>query len=590
MTATAPGPAASGWSRTVLRAAVALGLVSIAVVLVASLTWPRSWDASVLEQTSWLVTRGLRPYRDVFDMNYPGAYLFYGTGQRLLGTSDRSFRIRDVVVLLVALVALYRLMRRFRWPAAPVAVVLVTVQYLVVGGVGMALQRDWLAAAATLLAVAALAGTRTRPRLVAAGAALGAAVTIKPTAALMIVVLPAAFALVDGAALARRHVGRPALVAFARRELGRFAWLVLGAAAVVAVAALWVVQAGGWSDFVWINRHYLPRYGRLDGAGFETDSTLDSLARTAWATVRRVELPTMVLGAVVVGLRRRPGPELRILLVLSAVGAAGFGSAVAAGKGWDYHQWTWLFAALCALAVGTADLATGRWQPWTKVPRWATACVAVAFLVSYGWWIIRVDGPALLLHHRIRHLAFLVSPLPIAALAGLDLVAAARRPVRGRVWARVATLLVAAVLVVNAVALLNLSRPATVTEVPPTEHQVAEVLAARLQPGDRVQILGTVGGHEAALEAHARPATTFTYDFHFFHDIGSPETDALRSRFIREWRAHPPDLVVVSEQSWSHRQSYDDLESFPELVDELAAYRVIYRDRDAMVLERRAGG
>lgn len=576
------------WPRTVLRMSAGLAFAAIGVVLVASLAWPRSWDGSVLEHTSWALGRGLRPYRDVFDMNYPGAYLFYGTGQRLFGTSDRSFRIRDVIVLLVALVALYRLMRRFPWPTAPVALVLVTSQYLVVGGVGMALQRDWLVAVAVLLAVVALAGRRSRWHLVGAGAALGAAMTIKPTAALLIVVLPAAHALVDAAALARRRAGRAEVAELGRRELRRLGWIVLGATLVCGAALLWVVASGGWSDFVWINRHYLPRYGRLDGGGMETSSTGSSLVQAAWATVRRVELPTMVLGAVVVGLRRRPRPELRLLLVLSAVGAAGFATAVAAGKVWNYHHWTWLLAALCLLAVGTADLATGRWQPWTQVPRWCVAVAALALVVAYGCWLVRADATSLLLQHRIRFLAFLLSPLPIVALAVFDLAGGRRRLPHGSILTA-AVLLVAGVLVVNALALMNLARPGQVVEVPWSEERIGEVLASRLRSGDRIQILGTVGGHEAALEAGALPATSFTYDFHFFHDEGSPETDALRARFIREWRAHPPELVIVSERSWSHRQSYDDLRSFPELTGELAAYHEIYRNEDAIVLQRLDG-
>lgn len=592
MTAASSSGVARGpvWPTKVLAGTVGLALVSIGVVLVASLWWPRAWDGSVLEYAAWAVDHGARPYRDVFEMNYPGSYLFYGIGQQVLGSSDRSFRIRDVVVLLVALVALWRLLRSFPWPTAPVAVVLVTVQYLVVGGVGMALQRDWLVAVATLLALLALSGERTRPRLVAAGAALGAAATIKPNAALMIVALPAAFAAVELAAAARRGGGRIAAKRIARRELARFGWIALGAAGLIAVVVAWVVAAGGWSDFVWINRHYLPRYGRLDGGGMETTSLGASLFDTAVLTLKREELATMVLGAAVVGLRRRPGGELRLLLVLSVVGVTGFVAAVAAGKAWDYHQWTWLLAALCFLAVGTGDVATGRWTTWSRAPRRLVVATAIGFLVAYAVWLARVDAPSLLLHHRIRHLAFLLSPLPIAALAVLDLVSSSPRgrDVVRRPWmASAGVLLVAGVLVVNAASLLNLARPNTVTEVPKTEHQLGLVLRDHLRPGDRLQILGTVAGHEAALEAEAPPATSFIYDFHFFHDVGSPETTELRERFIREWEADPPELVLVSEESWSHRRTYEDLESFPELVDELAEYRVVFRNEEATILERR---
>src|SRR5215210_2975269 len=80
---------------------VALGLAGAAVVAAAlsSLAWPRYHDAPVMEYAAWLIRRGYRPYRDFFDMNLPGTYFFHVVGQRIFGSGDVSFRVRDVLVL-----------------------------------------------------------------------------------------------------------------------------------------------------------------------------------------------------------------------------------------------------------------------------------------------------------------------------------------------------------------------------------------------------------------------------------------------------------------------------------------------------------
>ncbi len=150
------------WAGRTLVISIAIAMASLGVLMLVSLTWPRSWDASIMEYIAWLINQGARPYRDVFDMNFPGTYLFHTAGQRLTGTSDLGFRLRDVTVLLGALAVFYRLMRRFPWPTAPMAVMLLAVQYLVIAGASGSLQRDWLVAIGVLIRNCASAGRTSR--------------------------------------------------------------------------------------------------------------------------------------------------------------------------------------------------------------------------------------------------------------------------------------------------------------------------------------------------------------------------------------------------------------------------------------------
>jgi len=97
--------------------------------------------------------------------------------------------------------------------------------------------------------------------------------------------------------------------------------------------------------------------------------------------------------------------------------------------------------------------------------------------------------------------------------------------------------------------------------------QIAAYLRAHLESGDTVQPLDWTGGTlQAMLTTRARLATTFVFDFYFYHHVSEPYIQALRVRFMDEIRAAPPTYVVEvlgMDRPWIGGP--DTSQEFPEL-------------------------
>lgn len=110
----------------------------------------------------------------------------------------------------------------------------------------------------------------------------------------------------------------------------------------------------------------------------------------------------------------------------------------------------------------------------------------------------------------------------------------------------------------------------------PEEQQDAAELASKfaaLPAGARVQWLDTVscGAAHGALRAHRPLATSFVYDFHFWHRGAESVVASFRGRFMNELAAHPPAVVVICKKSWFLRNDYDAIAGFPEFAGWLEA-------------------
>lgn len=591
---------APGKSRGVVRASIGVGFAGLGVVAVVSLSWPRFHDAPIMEYVAWLNGKGYRPYRDVFDMNFPGSYLVQIVGDRTLGASDLSFRIFDLLVFGLGCVAIYRLMRRVSWPAAPVAVLLVGTQYLAFGTAGSSLQRDWTMA---LLGVAG-AATLLQPNLstrwlLTGGLAMGFAATVKPQAMLLLAAVP--FIILINTFV----TGPPSDETTQHPRLVRRGWLALrtgvarsfpvaaGALVAVGLVLLWVVVSGGWADFRWMVTKYAPLYAKLKNDGTEISTTAGSMVWSFRKAIQRPEILPFFLSFAVLASRRRPSSELRTLLTLGVLLAVGFVHAVVSVKNWEYHYWPWTIAGLCLAAVAFGDVYEGRWESWSgRFWDVASPLVSVAFALGAVWGL---SGS------RPADLRLLANLLPVGALAAADLVRTVRRSTTSTVTPNVARAGVVAILCLPMLVDSGLSakvaaagsNPPTYSQVPevaPTEattEAIAAVLRRELKGSDKVQVLGTGGaGLEALLEAEAQPATPYIYDFHFFHDTDTTVIRQLRRRLIDEWSAAPPKLVVEYDASWGRRETYTDIEQFPELAELLDGYSVIFSDDSARVLRR----
>ncbi|HEY3987807.1 MAG TPA: hypothetical protein VGM02_00820, partial [Acidobacteriaceae bacterium] len=87
-----------------------LGVAALCIV-VSTYHWPLLWDAQVFHYGNFLIDHGFVPYRDIIDMNMPGAYLIDGWAIKVFGGGDLAWRIFDftlVGTLCLAMVVIAR--------------------------------------------------------------------------------------------------------------------------------------------------------------------------------------------------------------------------------------------------------------------------------------------------------------------------------------------------------------------------------------------------------------------------------------------------------------------------------------------------
>lgn len=162
-----------------------LTLLLLAIALL-SLQWRMMGDAPLMAYLAFLIDRfHFVPYRDFFDMNVAGTYLFNLLIGKLLGYSEQSFRIADLVYLGSIMTVTWLWMKQLGRLAAWGGIVFFGLFYFEYGEF-MSLQREYLmllpVSAALLVCTAVQWDLRTRS--FAIGLLYGFAITIKPTIAI----------------------------------------------------------------------------------------------------------------------------------------------------------------------------------------------------------------------------------------------------------------------------------------------------------------------------------------------------------------------------------------------------------------------
>ncbi|HEU4439262.1 MAG TPA: hypothetical protein VFT36_08425 [Methylomirabilota bacterium] len=334
----------------------------LAYLIWASRGWPLIHDAPLMHYIAWLIDQGGVPYRDAFDMNLPGVYLLHLAVLRVGGAGDVAWRLFDLGWLAATCGVLAAYCRRIGEGWAPVAAALLFGIYHLSGGAWHAGQRDFLLCLFLLLGAWGVArGTeQAAPGAFAwGGLALGAAMTIKPHAALYWIFC---------VAIAARD--RPRAM-----SAWRAARLVLAAGlAVPAAVFAWLAWRGGLGAFLDIfNGYVLPLYSHLGRV-------------VPWQAIGYVHGRRMIalfgllaVLALLAPMSRDPaGKGLALGGVLY-----GIVHFVAQGKGWEYQLYP-LIVFCCAVAP--AAVASWRRPGWWRAldlfgARRPLALVAWALLV-----------------------------------------------------------------------------------------------------------------------------------------------------------------------------------------------------------------
>jgi hypothetical protein len=78
---------------------------------------------------------------------------------------------------------------------------------------------------------------------------------------------------------------------------------------------------------------------------------------------------------------------------------------------------------------------------------------------------------------------------------------------------------------------------------------VAQFLSRHVQPGERVQPLDVANGAVHAMWlVEADLATSFLYDFYFYHHTDDPFIRGLRERLLRELEESKPRFLIAATQ------------------------------------------
>jgi hypothetical protein len=344
-------------------ALVVAGFATLALILAwRSRSWPLVHDAPILHYIAWRIGDGAVPYRDVFDMNQPGVYLLHLAVLKIFGAGDVAWRAFDLVWLTLTALAVGILAAPWG-TAAALGGAAAFATYHLSGGAWQAGQRDFLLCPFLLVGVLGVArwldGRGRLASLAWSGAAMGAAVTVKPHAGLLAAALGVLVVLA-----AARAGGLPCALPAA---------VVYGAATVVVPVALlaWLASVGGlqaWREAVF--EYLLPLYSRLG-------------RHAAWAVHRwQVWIP-LGLGVALSVLRAARGARFTSRHGLALIGVAyGVVHYVGQGKYWEYH--------LYPLAAFVAVLLFAGFDP-ALPPRPVTAAALMIVLVA-ALLLLRLKG------------------------------------------------------------------------------------------------------------------------------------------------------------------------------------------------------
>ena len=333
--------------------------VAAFAVVVATLAWrSRGWplihDAPIMHYIAWRIAEGAVPYRDVFDMNFPGVYVVHGVVLRLLGPGDRGWRVFDLTWLALGAAVVAALALPWGRVAA-VGGALVFAAHHLAAGPWQTGQRDFLLCPFLLAGALGVARWLERGHvfdLAWAGLALGFGATLKPHA----LVLAGVFGVLVAVRSWQSRFGASAVVVFA------------GAVAAAPIAAvLWLAALGALPAWRAIVADYLvplySRVGRPPAWGFHR-----------WQVWVPLGVAVVVSVAGTVAARRFSARHLVVVLGV----LYGIGHYVGQGKGWEYHVYPLAaFAAVLAFAELAPALSTRRWMTAAPV---AAALLMAAFM------------------------------------------------------------------------------------------------------------------------------------------------------------------------------------------------------------------
>lgn len=317
------------WSRRGLSLVIAGTGGLVGFLAWQSLGWPLIHDAPLMHYVAWLIRDGAAPYRDVFDMNFPGVYLLHLLALSLFGPGDLGWRLFDLAALGGTAWLIFLYCRPFGpWSAASAG--LLFSLYHLAGGAWRAGQRDFLLCFFLLLGLGGFARaweSGTRLPLALGALAVGAAAVVKPHA-LLLLPLPL-------------WIGWRS----ARLPLIGVAVALAGAGLPLAAVGIWLWWVGGLGSFVeLVARYIIPLYSTLGRSRPWEAIGWQSYGKPFWLALGALTAFSLAVTAARGRIEVRRG-----LLALGVL--YGLVHYVSQGKGWEYHLYPLAFFSLLLAAA-----------------------------------------------------------------------------------------------------------------------------------------------------------------------------------------------------------------------------------------------
>ncbi|MCZ7644146.1 MAG: hypothetical protein M5U26_02515 [Planctomycetota bacterium] len=512
---------------------VIMALWTLALLVLAgfSLGWDMYWDAMHNQHVAYLVNEhGFVLYRDIFDPNLFGTFLFHILLSKILGYGDLPWRIFDLVWLAGLAVSTWYILRRYDWRPAWVGAVAFPWLYLNQGET-QSFQRDYLVllpiSCALLLVLSGRLQGRRWLKSLLIGALFGVAASLKPQAA----------------------IGLPCVAWFGLRQDGdkRLRWIPYGrrlafhaalAAAGFSVPLLlglfWLAVSGSLMPFVEMVTQYWPIYTKQIFKGAIITAKPGERGQFVWQSLLELRalygreilaLPAVMALCALFDSPKHAGHLRSIAGLIAALVLMYFLQVVLVG---NFHPYSWLAMVYFLLLLTSLAFMRPSLLPGTYLP----ALLVLSAALCLGWTSRTLSTS----FHRQ-----LVGMQP-------DLYTSMRAQL------------------------------------------LADFLKGRLQPGDRVQVLDWLGGTERAMVlAGAVDATPFIQDVVLFHGVNEPYVRELRGRFLSVMSEFPPRFVIIVTDIRMVTYDPDDTDEFRSEIANLLSrsYRLALDSPGCKVFERR---
>ena len=314
---------------------------------------PIEMDLAMMHYTAFLINeKHLLLYRDIFENNFPGPFLFHVLIGKIFGYGAQPIRFLDACILFSMAALSWKILSPLSKASAVLAPALFALIYLASGTIA-AFQRDYIAIVPIAAALALLCNANTSPlrNAIFVGACCGMACGFKPN---FIVVLPALFWILI--------VKKPRTL----KKIIQQTAIPLGIAfiCIFAIPFLWALQHADLKELVELYKTYTPLYVSTRTDLYHYDNLQQQLLDVAFMQLRHLIIMSVfsIPGLLWAWRQQRNNPAaLTRLYYLAITTFAIAWHEVIAGKYWSAHLLApYFFAILCFSLLLTPVNSTGK--------------------------------------------------------------------------------------------------------------------------------------------------------------------------------------------------------------------------------------